>query len=231
MKRMYICGDSFCVDDPEYGKTWVNLLQESTSDLKVINLASSGASNYLIYLQVKKALAENCDYLIYNATSSIRQEFSIKHDSRQDCVERYWNLNNNNRNTASMICSSWETVDRHNSHLIQKSQVKKINDFFKEFVDLPNLIEKNFVFIDYTLNLLSSSNTAWAWTRGGFEHPSFGSTRPWNFDRYQTRECNINLWDYYVRGVVRPWFHVTDPEIHQKVCNHYQSLLNLSKNK
>jgi len=76
-KTLYICGDSFCSSDPEYGKNWSDLIAERCLNLEVVNLSSPGASNYLIYLQVKQALEKNCDYLIYHATSSIRQEFLI----------------------------------------------------------------------------------------------------------------------------------------------------------
>ena len=138
-KSLYICGDSFCVDDVSYGDNWVNLLEKKHNNLEIKNLSSSGASNYLIYLQVKHALSKNCDYLIYNATSSIRQEFLVGlDDSKIDDVYRYWNDNNPNK-AAPLICASWLGVDKHYKSIINKSQIKDIDTFFKQFVIFKNI--------------------------------------------------------------------------------------------
>jgi hypothetical protein len=225
--KLYICGDSFCTNDPEYDYSWVDLLAQKLPKLEVVNLSSSGASNYLVYLQVKTALENHCDYLIYHATSSIRQEFRLGDDGRQyDDVTRYWNTNNPNKN-APMICGSWLEVDRHYQGLVDTKQVNLINQFFKHFVDLPNLIEKNYIFVVHTLEMIKSSAVAWAWSQGGFEHPRFGIDRKWNFDPYLDKMCPINLWDHYDPKKIRPWFHVTDPTVHQRVCDHYIKMLQL----
>lgn len=226
--KLYICGDSFCVDDPDYGDSWVSLLEKKLSGIEIKNLASSGASNYLIYLQVKQALEEKCDYLIYHATSSIRQEFRLGHDECDtDSISRYWNVNNSNKK-APMICGSWLGIDRHYNELMKPLQIDRIHSFFNDFVDLPNLVEKNYIFISHTLEILDHSSTRWAWSSGGFEHSSFKNSKQWDFDRYSSRRCSVNLWDYYIPNKIRPWFHVTDPIVHQKVCNQYMDMLNLS---
>ena len=225
--KLYICGDSFCVEDPEYGNSWVTLLQKSLPNIDVKNLSSAGASNYLIYLQVKQALEESPDFIIYHATSSIRQEFRLGNDESQyDSASRYWNLNNSNKQ-APLICGSWLSIDRLYNELITPQQTKDINLFFKSFVDLPNLIEKNYIFILYILSLLSKSGVHWAWSPGGFEHGSFGNIKNWDFDLYRSQMCPMNLWDYYDPTKIRPRFHVSNPDIHQRVCNHYIDMLKL----
>lgn len=226
--KLYICGDSFCVEDPEYGDSWVSLLKKKLPGVQITNLSIAGASNYLIYLQVKQALEDNCDYLIYHATSSIRQELRIRvDDENYDSVNRYWNINNPNKK-ASMICGSWLGINRHYSEVLDQKQTDYIHSFFNNFVDLPSLIEKNYIFILHTLDLLSRSSVTWAWSPGGFDHSSFSSSgKKWNFDQYQSTICPVNLWDYYQSDKIRPWFHVTDRAIHRKVCNQYIEMLKL----
>lgn len=228
-KTLYICGDSFCSSDPEYGDNWVDLLTLSHPNINIINLSSVGASNYLIYLQVKHALSHNCDYLIYNATSSVRQEFSLGRDTtmQSDNIYRYWNAALPD-NSKSMICSSWSTVDKHTANILTIKKIKIIQEFFKEMIDLPNLIEKNYIFILFTLQLLdSATNLTWAWSQGGFEHKSFTPTVSWDFSKYTTHECSINLWDDYDPALLRPYYHITDTKLIKSVYTQYAKMLNL----
>ena len=226
-KTLYICGDSFCSSDPEYGDNWVDILA-AHPDINIINLASPGASNYLIYLQVKYALSQDCDYLIYNATSSIRQEFALRSDiSISDDISRYWSVTLPS-DDKSMICTSWVTVDKLTTDIFTIEQINKIQEFFKEFVDIPNLIEKNYIFILYTLQLLDSTvGLTWAWNQGGFEHKSFNPAGNWDFSKYTTHECSINLWDDYNPALLRPYYHITDTKLIKSVYTQYTKMLNL----
>lgn len=225
--KLYICGDSFCCADPEYPGHWSELIASARSDISIINLASPAASNYLIYLQVKHALENHGDYIIYNATSSIRQEFVFnKNLDDQDQVNRYWNLSDPD-NSKSMISVSWPNPQNTASQVLDKKVIKTHSDYFTRFIDLPSLIEKNYIFIKHTLNILSSSQSKWVWNQGGFNHKNFGTPLNYNFLEYQNKESNINLWDYYNPLVKRPYYHVTDYKVHQNVCDYYLSMLQL----
>jgi len=224
---IYICGDSFCTSDPAYGTSWVDKFTASVPEHRVVNLAVPGASNYLIYLQVKEALSKNCDYLIYHATSSIRYEFKIA-DSMVDVDHAYrYNLLNNVDPT--MVCGSWYYLAKHHNQFISADQQNTISKFFSEFVDINNLIEKNKIFIEHTLSKINSSTVkGWAWSQGGFEHPSFaGSSSQEYFTDYKYKEVDINLWDYYDKKRMRPYFHVDDPAIVQKVYSQTKEMLKL----
>lgn len=227
-KTLYICGDSFCVTDPEYGISWTEMLQEQCPSLEIKNFSSIGASNYLIYLQVKEALEQNCDYLIYNATSSIRQEFLLNNDHAiRDSVDRYWR---HDRPGGALRCNSYHNIEKNVDGIFTDNHRQIIKNFFTSFFDLPSQIEKNYVFISHTLNLLSAHAhvTDWAWSRGGFEHKNFLNSQPsWNFDAYVNRECDINLWDHYQPNVYRPYYHVTNFDIMQSVCDSYKKMLKL----
>lgn len=224
-KTVYICGDSFSSTDPEFNGGWVTQF-ESQSKTKVINLSSPGASNYQIYLQVRQALDQNCEYLIYHATSSIRHEFALSHDFvGRDFADRYWNRSCPEQQ-RSMVCTSWLTPE--NSLSLTKPQCDQIKNFFKSFVDLSAEIEKNYLFIQSTLSMIQKKQVPhWVWSRGGFEHNKFKPIQHWDFDDYSQKESQHNLWDHYDPAQLRPFYHVTDPVIIEKVCNHYIDMLQL----
>jgi hypothetical protein len=226
MKTLYICGDSFCSTDPEYPGSWVETFQMQHPDLCVISLAIPGASNFQIYLQVKEALAQNCNYLIYHATSSIRHEF-LAHPlvSPQQGYKNYWDRTCPDE-LRQMVCTSWLTPE--NSLILDASQIKLIKTFFKKFINLDSEVEKNYLFIISTLNLINDSGVKnWLWSRGGFEHKNFKNAKSWLFD-FADREVDYNLWDYYDAQSTRPFYHISDVSVIETACKHYSNMLNLS---
>ena len=226
MKTLYICGDSFCSVDPDYPGSWVEQIQLDHSDLIVVSLAIPGASNFQIYLQVKEALAKNCDYLIYHATSSIRHEFVV--DPLVDPktgYDNYWNRSFPNE-PRQLVCTSWVTPE--NSLILDRKQVTLIKTFFKNFINIDSEIEKNYLFITSTLDLINSSGIKnWVWSRGGFEHKDFKNSKNWQFE-FAEREVEYNLWDHYYAEVTRPFYHISDLAVIKTACKHYSTMLNLT---
>jgi len=226
MKTLYICGDSFCSIDIEYPGGWATQFQKTHDTLDVINLASPGASNFQIYLQVKEALKNNCEYLIYHATSSVRNEFVINHSAEKfPGYKNYWNRSFPDQD-RQMICTSWLTPE--NTLYLDQSQANLIKTFFKNFINIDTEVEKNYLFICSTLELINSSKVKnWIWSRGGFEHKNFTDSKIWNFG-YKDREATYNLWDHYDATITRPFYHISDPTIIKTACDHYSTMLNLS---
>lgn len=62
---------------------------------------------------------------------------------------------------------------------------------------------------------------------GGFGHQHFKDSRSWDFSKFKDNEILVNLWDYYDSSIEQPVYHITDPEVHQTVCNHYLNMLQL----
>lgn len=231
MKTLYICGDSFSTVDIEYGPCWVNFLIDKLPHIKIINLSIPGASNYLIQLQVKQALLEKCDYLIYHATSSIRQEFSVNHrkiDIGLDTLDRYWTPTD--RDNKSAISRSWVSASENANGIIDDTSNLEISNFFTSYIDFSSEIGENFIFIDYTLQMISTNQQLinWCWSQGGFEHTNFKNSVAWDFSQYRNKESQINLWDKYDRQLIRPFYHITDIQVHQKTCDYYIKMLNLN---
>jgi hypothetical protein len=237
-KTLYICGDSFCASDASYGESWVDQLTQRLPHVQVVRLASIAASNYLIALQVKEALEAGCDYLIYNATSSTRFEYSLRHDGVPiDSTSRYWHVDD--QVNKSVTSHSWHSATNGTMDLLIKKD-NLIKEFFEQCVDFPSMIMKNYMLIDYTLKCIAEkmAPTTWAWSRGGFEHPRFSqSAHPnfnpcslhWDFARYQHNHCAMNLWDNFDQLQRRPYFHVTDADIKRKTCDHYIAMLGLDQ--
>jgi hypothetical protein len=229
---LYVCGDSFSSQDLEYGKNWTDLLADNCPNINVINLSNPGASNYLIYLQVKEAIKQKANYIIFNASSSTRNEFLLDESSiSNDSLDRYWNTNSKNKDATIVSCSwinPWD-IKKHNVNVFSKDETKEITNFFKKRIDITSLIEKNYIFVIYTLQLIESNNITYAWSQGGFEHKSFESCNDWDFSKYRKNECKINLWDYGVPEIARPYFHITDNEILKKTCDEYINILNLTE--
>lgn len=222
--KLFICGDSFCTSDPEYGKNWSELLADQFNG-EVINLGRDGASNYHIYQQVKYALDNRCDYLIYHATSSIRQEFVVKQDhASRDSLDRYMDIHL--PRNKSMICGSWGAPEKNFTDILRTEQIDQIRNFFLEYIDFASVIEKNYIFIMHTLDMIKNSNLKkWSWSRGGFEHPKFGNVLEWDFSKYADTHCPIDLWQYYDRSIIRPYYHVQDKDVLKNLCNYYLNLL------
>ena len=71
MKKIYICGDSFCVSDTEYGPCWVDYVAQQRS---VTNLAQVAATNLMISMQVDHAIAAAADFIIVQGTACTRSQ-------------------------------------------------------------------------------------------------------------------------------------------------------------
>lgn len=225
---IYICGDSFSVTDRNAGYTWVDLIQQKLPGHQIVNLASPGASNYLIYLQVKHAINSQCKHIIYQSTSSIRHEFAFRDDyAKKDSYTRYHNPMVVNKD-CSVACGSWHNLDKHHSAVLTKDDTDAIADVSMRFFDLTGAIEKNYIYIMHTLNIISNANLkSWAWNRGGFEHVNFKNSSIWDFSKFEQNEVDINLWDYYNNLLDTPVYHITDSTVHQTVCDRYITMLKL----
>jgi hypothetical protein len=230
-QTIYICGDSFSSVDSDYGNNWPEMLADKLPQIQVVNLSMPSASNYLIYLQVKHALNNNCDYLIYNATGSTRQEFVLKvNNTKIDSIDRYHNVSHSDID-KELLCTSWVNPfdPRVHKNIFKSEYIDEIKKFCMQYIDMPSTIEKNYIFIQQTLSMIASNRNikAWAWSRGGFEHKKFNPIREWEFESYISHESNINLWDYYDPDVRRPYYHITNKELLQTVCDQYLDMLQI----
>ena len=96
-----------------------------------------------------------------------------------------------------------------------------IKEYYTDIFDLSLEIYQNRCIIENTLQKLVDSEIPFLFDQGGFEHPKFGAVNTNYFSKYDRYRSLINLWDYTVTRNYRPYYHITDPAIHQEVANYY----------
>jgi hypothetical protein len=196
MKRIYICGDSFCVPDSEYGQCWVDLLAQHRA---VVNLAQVSATNLLISQQVDQAIAESADFVIAQGTSCTRSE---------------------TRHNGKIVPYSFLTANTTTTKFNDR-QLQIIREYHTEFFDLDLAIYHNQCIIQNTLQKLMDSGIPFRFDQGGFEHPKFGATRSDYFAKFSSCRSEINLWDHADTRDYRPYYHIRDAKVHQQVAQYY----------
>lgn len=203
MSQIYICGDSFCVSDDEYGPCWVDFVAQSIS---TVNLAQVSASNLLIARQVDCAIQNNPDFIIVNFTSCTRGE---------------------KLHQGKIVPFSFHTANTTTTPF-SKSELTTLKEYFATFFDLELAIYQNKITIEHTLQKLTESGIPFLFDQGGFEHTKFGGL-PGYFKRFQKNRSDVNLWDYTVTQQYRPYYHITDPKVHQQVAEYYLDVIGKHK--
>ena len=209
---VYICGDSFGFSDPEYGPNWADHLSRR---LPVVNLCRVAASNFQIALQVQRAIEQGADYIIYLATSSVRQDVSL-HDSADALLDRYG---------KSVVSYSVSSLDQ--TAPFDREQLSLLKSYHDKFFDLDMSVHQNELIIEATLSRLVASGIPFTFDQGGFEHPKFAGSKTNYFKTYRAYRSDMCLWDYVDEKLIhRPYYHITDHAIHKEITEYYYKLIN-----
>ena len=223
-KIIGICGASDCFLDPDWpGISWMEKLESLLpTGYEVKNFSLEGASNFLISLQVEKAI-ESCDVVLVNFTSSVRFEYCVKQPSEdQDLFDRFFRYHQS-QGSWSLISTSPLSV--YKNPVLNTQQQNIIKDFFANFHDIEVDIKKNFIFIKHSIESLIKSQKKFMFSTGGFEHRSYmDRDSPYlsAFDEYKQYQSKYNLWDH-IRDykAPRPYFHITDTDTTDKIARYY----------
>jgi len=193
---LYICGDSFGVPDPEYGPCWVDYLSRLVPTHHVVNLSRVCASNLMISQQVDQAI-KSADQIIVLCTASTRSQ---------------------TRQNGQVVPYSIHSLD--STTPFSTRQLAVLKSHTREFFDLDLAIYENQCIIESMLQRLTDSARPFLWDQGGFEHASYGGTQEY-FGKWAWRRSSRNLWDYAQSRDHRPYYHITDPVVHQQVARYY----------
>jgi hypothetical protein len=193
---IYICGDSFCVSDPEYGPCWTDILAQR---FDVINLAKLAATNLLISMQVDQAIANRADFIIVQGTTVTRSEKNYQ---------------------GTYFPFSYQSAGTVNTPFSNR-QLKILKEYFTEFFDLELAIYQNAITIEHTLQKLVNSDIPFRFDQGGFEHANFHPLSNNYFAKFNQWRSSVNLWDYTVTREYRPYYHIVNAEVHQHVADYY----------
>lgn len=190
-----VCGDSFCVSDPQYGFMWVDLLESTFS---VQNYSEISSTNLLIARQVDQAIADGAEFVIVHFTSCTRSE---------------------KLHRGRYVPFSYHTADTTTTPFSPR-ELQVLRDYYTEFYDLNLSIYQNAITIEHTLQKLCASGIPFVFDQGGFEHPSYGGTGQY-FHSFDQHRSAYNLWDYAKVRQYRPYFHITDSSIHKLIADYY----------
>jgi hypothetical protein len=222
MKRVIVCGDSFCEVDPDYpGLHWTEKLLDNHEDIELINLAYGGCSNAMIAIQLLYGLNLNPDFVILSFTSvSSRKIFKYDFDVNPDAVPF---------DTNKPECVSEYLKSRYsNTNKIESEDKIPATVNFVEIVgeDLETL--KNYIHVSFCLDTLSARRIDFCYSLGGLQVKNniFSFLKKHflsdNFSRHENRELSINLWNHddYTSKI---YHHVPDHNIHMLFANECES--------
>lgn len=223
MMKVFICGDSFACSDADSTVTpWHELLNKT---VQVHNLSLTCASNVLISLQVDAAITQGADYIICFGTSVVRHDVKLTSSNpTTTLLDRFYDftrvLDNSNRDLIS-----YSIMSQHNAPFTT-AQHQILKQYQTSFVDLDISIYTNKCVIENTLQKLVDSRIPFIFDQGGFEHKSFSDSTVEYFTRYRSYISDINIWDYAQTRLLRPYFHITNQEIHKTIAEYYASKIN-----
>lgn len=194
-KHVYICGDSFCVPDPEYGACWVDYLADQ---FNVVNLACLAATNLMISMQVDQAINMQPDFIIVQGTACTRNQL---------------------RHNGELVPYSYHTM-KTIVDILDKRQIDLLKQYYVEFFDMETAVYENQCIVENTLQKLVDSKIPFLFDQGGFEHHSYGTTTKY-FERFDQYRSRINLWDHATTRNYRPYYHIENSAVHRAVADYY----------
>lgn len=228
MKKVYICGDSFGTNDPEYSsESWVDQLTACLKNTaSVINLSLVCASNLHIALQVDQAIEDQADFIIYLATSSTREIVKLRSlKQHKKLLDRVVDITKP-RHTPDLTSYSFGSLD--NTTLFNSAQLLLLKQYHAEFFDMDVEVYKNRLVIESALEHLVDSCIPFLFDRGGFEHSSFLNSTPAEyFKKYAKFFSKINLWDFVINQPMthRPYYHIKDMQVHTRIADYYYNII------
>lgn len=184
--------------------------------IQVHNLSRVCASNTQISLQVRHAVEQKADYILYLATSSTRDDVKFTCESNNTLFDRYLD--------QQLVSYSIHSINE--TTVFNETQQQFLKQYQTEFFDLDLAVYQNQCVIESTLQLLVNRSIPFMFDQGGFEHPSFESSKKNYFETYSQHRSAVNLWDFAV-GVKqhRPYFHITDSHIHREIADYYTQII------
>ena len=223
---VYICGDSFGCSDTEYGPGWVDkLAKKLQGETDVVNLSRVCASNTQIGLQVEHAIANCAEYIIYLATSSVREDVVLNTaESFADLLDRFVDIANP---VEGKNLTSYSVQSLNDTTLFDTSQLNMLKQYHATFFDLDVAIYRNELIIEGVLSKLKTSGIPFKFDQGGFEHASFSNSKKNYFTAYNNHRSEICVWDYVTKDLKhRPYYHIEDQLIHEEIAEYYYKLIN-----
>lgn len=218
-KKILICGDSYCVTDPEYVDLhWSEKILNFSPAIQVFNLAYGGSSNAMIVLQLLQGLNLDPDFVILSFTTCSRYEIDKDINALPTDLS---DIGLANYQKARYTTTMYEQ-NREQNQTIAKWMSGVCSENFEKL--------KNYFYIGFCLLTLREKKIPFAFSLGGFEYDQdytslIKSNYMYNFiPDYVNHELKTNLWFYGQKQ--RPWFHVDDDRVQSLFANECLSRIN-----
>ena len=208
MKKILICGDSFCTTDPKFPNFhWSEKLVTTTPDIELWNFSFGGASNALILLQLMQGIKLNPDFVILSFSSEHRYETdrkldAVPYDITPEAISAY-------------LKERYQSTYDPNLTVTLSHNLEKIKTYFYIMSCLQTLKEKQINFC-FSLGGFEYQQDYTALLRSNFIEN--------NISNYAKHELSLNLWYYGQKS--SPCFHVDKEEIQMLFANECFSHLN-----
>jgi hypothetical protein len=221
---VYVCGDSFGCRDPEYGPSWTDMLCDKLSG-NLVNLSRVCASNMQIGLQIDRAIEQNASFIIYLATSSVRDDVLFSSAiNNASLIDRFVDITAPDK-TKDLTSYSVQSLD--DTTLFDSNQLLMLKQYHSTFFDLDIAIYRNQLIIEGNLSRLQHSNIPFVFDQGGFEHPSFSNSKQDYFQNYKQYKSQLCVWDHVDRQLShRPYYHISDATVNNQIADYYYKLIN-----
>lgn len=223
---VYICGDSFGCSDSDYESGWVDkFVKKLHGKTDVVNLSRVCASNTQIGLQVEQAIANRANYIIYLATSSVRDDVLLTNlETDSALLDRFVDIT---QPDPSKNLTSYSVRSLDDTTLFDNTQLNVLKQYHALFFDIDIAIYRNELIIEGILSKLKASGIPFKFDQGGFEHPSFSNSKKNYFKTYNEYRSEICVWDYVTKSIKhRPYYHIEDQLIHEEIAEYYYKLIN-----
>jgi len=118
-----VCGDSYCSADMSANRQHFSQILTDSYGFKVVNYAQPGCSQIAISFQIKKAIEQRPNVIIYNRTFPDRVEVPIKSKSKfynrlddflyhDAAMENFSNMYNKDSSMASIPLTNLDVLDK-----------------------------------------------------------------------------------------------------------------------
>jgi hypothetical protein len=210
--KVLICGDSYCITDPDYAELhWSEKMLAQSADIEICNLAHGGCSNAMILLQLLQGIKTQPQFVILSFTTHGRYEL----DKDTTAFPQNFSIEEIANYQKKRYTTNNYDIDKKQLEMVNQWQLLASSENFEKL--------KNYFYISFCLMYLKTNNIPFCYSLGGFEFKQdyttlINSNYVENLlVEYRTNELATNLW--YHGSKPRPFFHVDNDQVHTLFAN------------
>lgn len=230
-KKILVCGDSFCIEDPRYPGLHFTDKIKNKYRADIINQSGGGASNSMIAVQFLHSMNFEFHSVIFSFTGNFRYEYDNDLNTSMDLLDSLSSVKQymDNRYISSCVESNQTVKQKNKDTFSWRADV--ISDQFENI--------KQWMPVMLCISMCEQYQIPYCYSLGGIEYQQhFLSELKLNKPLADTRAHTIscNLWDHYDTSkwttdswLKEPYFHVADDVIQQTFADNCAKILELEE--